>query len=100
MEENQQKTKYFVYVRKSSESDERQLQSVDNQLREIKTVADNENLEIADQFTEEKSALKPNNRPQFDEMLCRSENGEANGILCWQSSRHTRKTKESGAIQQ
>jgi DNA invertase Pin-like site-specific DNA recombinase len=92
------KIKYFLYARKSSEGDDRQIQSIDDQVNRLKELAANLKLDIVKIYTEAKSAKKPNNRPLFDEMLKRIENGEANGILCWQINRLSRNPIDSGKI--
>ncbi len=90
--------KYFLYARKSSESEDRQVQSIDDQINRLKKVADDLGLHIKKIYTESKSAKKPNNRPIFDEMIERIENGEAEGILCWQINRLSRNPIDSGKL--
>jgi len=97
--ENREKIKYFLYARKSSESEDRQIQSIDDQINRLKQLAGDLHLDIKKIYTEAKSAKKPNNRPLFDEMMQRIENGEANGILCWQINRLSRNPIDSGKIQ-
>jgi len=92
------KIKYFLYARKSSESEDRQVQSIDDQVNRLKRVASDLNLDIKEVYTEAKSAKKPDNRPVFDEMIQRIEKGEANGILCWQINRLSRNPIDSGKI--
>ncbi len=99
MKQDGEKTKYFVYARKSSESEDRQVQSIDDQVNRLKQVASALSLGVIDTITEAKSAKKPNNRPLFTEMLRRLEKGEANGILCWQLNRLSRNPVDSGEIQ-
>ena len=91
--------KYFLYARKSSESEDRQVQSIDDQISNLKKLADNNSLKITKVFKESKSAQKPDNRPIFKEMISKIENGEANGILCWQINRLSRNPIESAIIQ-
>lgn len=93
------KIKYFLYARKSSESEDRQVQSIDDQTNRLKILATDLKLNIKEILVESKSAKKPNNRPIFDEMLKRIENGEANGILCWAINRLSRNPIDSGKIQ-
>ncbi|MEK9165535.1 MAG: recombinase family protein [Patescibacteria group bacterium] len=90
--------KYFLYARKSSESEDRQVQSIDDQINRLKQLASDLNLEIKKNYTEAKTAKKPNNRPVFDEMIQRIENGEADGILCWQINRLSRNPIDSGKL--
>ena len=98
MNQETKKIKYFVYARKSSESEDRQVQSIDDQTNRLKKLAADLNLDIKKTYTEAKSAKKPNNRPLFDEMMQRIEDGEANGILCWQINRLSRNPIDSGKL--
>ena len=98
MTQNNQKIKYFLYARKSSESEDRQVQSIDDQINRLKQLATGLNLDIKKIYTEAKSAKKPNNRPIFEEMMQRIENGDADGILCWQINRLSRNPIDSGKI--
>lgn len=98
MRQDNPKIKYFLYARKSSESEDRQVQSIDDQVNRLKQLASDYNLEIKKIFTEARSAKKPDNRPLFDEMMERIENGEADGILCWQINRLSRNPIDSGKI--
>lgn len=72
--------KYFVYARKSTDSEERQVLSIEAQLAELKEFATKEKLEIASSLCEAKTAKEPG-RTVFGEMLERIEKGEAQGIL-------------------
>jgi len=98
MEQKNSKIKYFLYARKSSESEDRQVQSIEDQTNRLKQLASDLNLDIKKIYTEAKSAKKPNNRPLFDEMIQRIENGEADGILCWQINRLSRNPIDSGKL--
>lgn len=98
MKEKAEKIKYFLYARKSSESEDRQVQSIDDQMNRLKKLSADLGLDIKKIYTEAKSAKKPDNRPLFDEMLRRIEKGEANGILCWQINRLSRNPIDSGKI--
>ena len=98
MKQEQNKIKYFLYARKSSESEDRQVQSIDDQVNRLKKFASDFNLDIKKTYTEAKSAKKPNNRPLFDEVIQRSESGEADGILCWQINRLSRNPIDSGKL--
>ncbi len=96
-QEQKNKT-YFLYARKSSESEDRQVQSIDDQIDRLKELANRLGLNIKEVFTESKSAKKPDYRPIFSDMLQRIEGGEANGILCWQINRLTRNPVDAGKI--
>ena len=93
-----EKINYFLYVRKSSESEDRQVQSIDDQVNRLSDLSRNLGLHIKEVFQESKSAKKPNNRPIFDKMIEKIENGEASGIICWQINRLSRNPIDSGKI--
>ena len=54
-----QKLSCFIYARKSSESEDRQVASIPAQLEELKKLATQHDLTIADIFIEERSAKEP-----------------------------------------
>ena len=89
--------KYFIYARKSSESEDRQMASIDSQVDELKKLAKDLNLEIIDILQESQSAKGPG-RPIFNEMLVRISKGEATGILCWKLNRLARNPIDGGQI--
>jgi len=88
----------YIYARKSSESEDRQVQSIEDQVNRLKELANSLGITIKDVLTEAKSAKKPYCRPVFDDMLKRIEKGEADGILCWQINRLSRNPIDSGTI--
>ncbi len=90
---------YFIYARKSSENDERQIQSIDDQIGSLKSLAEDYHLNVLKIFEERKSAKDPYKRLEFLEMMKRIEDGEANGILCWKYDRLTRNPLEDGKLQ-
>ncbi|MEI7741275.1 MAG: recombinase family protein [bacterium] len=92
------KIKYFLYARKSSESDDRQVQSIDDQINRLKEFAKTLNLDVKEIITEAMSAKKPSARPIFTKMMERIQKGEAQGILCWQINRLSRNPVDSGMI--
>ncbi len=95
---NKEKIKYFLYARKSSEDETRQIQSIDDQISRLKDIAKNKKLHIVEIFQESKSAKKPNNRPAFSEMVKRIKAGEAKGILCWNMNRLCRNPIDGGTV--
>lgn len=57
-------SRYFVYVRKSTDENKRQLLSLDGQTRELRDLAAREQLTIVD-FLEEMIELKQHPPPAF-----------------------------------
>ena len=90
--------KYFLYARKSTDVEDKQVQSIEGQLAELRHLAKRENLPIAEEFIEKRSAKKPG-RPVFNDMLRRIERGEAQGIICWKIDRLARNPVDGGQIQ-
>lgn len=96
-QKNAQPVKYFVYARKSSESEDRQVQSIESQIEELDKLAERHGVEIVETFTESMSAKAPG-RPEFSKMMNRIEKGEADGIICWKMNRLSRNPIDSGRI--
>jgi len=89
--------KYFLYIRKSTDEDDRQVLSLEAQETELKEFALRENLPIAATFRESQTAKEPG-RPIFNDMLKRMESGEAEGILAWHPDRLARNSIDGGRI--
>jgi hypothetical protein len=89
--------KYFLYVRKSTDVEDKQVLSVEAQLVELKEYAAKYDLRVVDTFIEKRTAKKPG-RSVFNEMLSRISAGEANGILSWLPDRLSRNSIDSGQI--
>lgn len=90
--------KYFMYCRKSSEEETKQVQSLDTQVRILSDFAKQTNLEIVEIIREKKSAKDDGNRPLFSKMLQRVEKGEADAILVIHTDRLARNLIEAGQI--
>ena len=89
--------KYFLYTRKSSESEERQILSLESQLAELHAYAEKEHLTIVEEFSEAMTAKQPG-RPIFNEMVARLEQGDANGIIAWHPDRLARNSVDGGRL--
>lgn len=89
--------KYFLYARKSTEDDDRQVMSIEAQLFELREFARKENLEILAEFQESKGAKTPR-REVFGKMMTRIEAGEAQGILAWHPDRLARNSIDGGRV--
>src|SRR3989338_7667155 len=89
---------YFLYARKSTDVEDKQVLSIEAQLNELRVLAKKENLTITQEFIEKRTAKMPG-RPIFNEMVKRIEKGEAEGIICWKLDRLARNPVDGGQIQ-
>ena len=89
---------YFLYCRKSTDVEDKQVLSIDAQLSELRALAVRESFTIKAEFIEKQSA-KTLGRPVFTEMMRRIEKGEALGIICWKLDRLARNPVDGGQIQ-
>ena len=81
--------KFFLYARKSTDVEDKQVLSIEAQIAELRAFAKQNNLNVVDIFIEKQSAKIPG-RPIFGEMLERIEKDEADGILAWHPDRLAR----------
>ncbi len=88
---------YIIYCRKSSESEDRQVMSLDAQEQELLKIAQRSGLKIHSIMRESKSA-KTLGRPLFAQMLGLLSSGEVQGILCWKIDRLARNFYDGGQI--
>jgi len=88
---------FFIYARKSTDEEDRQILSIDSQLRELRNLAEKENLNVIKEFIESKTAKEPA-REIFNEMLSLIEKGEAGGIISWHPDRLARNSIDGGRI--
>jgi DNA invertase Pin-like site-specific DNA recombinase len=90
--------RYFIYCRKSSEAEDRQVASIESQLTTLKrTFGDRYDIEVVGIYEESFSAKAPG-RPQFGEMLGRIERGDAEGIIAWAPDRLARNSIDGGQL--
>ncbi|MFA5000761.1 MAG: recombinase family protein [Candidatus Paceibacterota bacterium] len=90
--------KYVLYARKSTESEERQILSIDSQVKEMLQLAERDNLEIVDIRREAHSAKDSGQRPIFKELLEDIRQGRFNGILTWAPDRLSRNAGDLGSV--
>jgi site-specific DNA recombinase len=93
--------RYRLYARKSTDTEDKQVQSLDDQIKYMTEIAEREGLHIVgDPIDESKSAKRPNVRPKFTALLQEIEDGKIDGIICWKLDRLSRNPTDSGRIQQ
>lgn len=90
--------RYLIYARKSTESEDRQVQSIDDQIAVLRRLAQQRGLVVTEELVESKSAKDPAARPVFARLLDEIEAGRAQGILCWNINRLSRNPVDSGTL--
>jgi site-specific DNA recombinase len=88
---------YVLYARKSSESEDRQVLSIDSQIDELKALAVRSEFTIAETRFEAHSAKAPG-RPVFNLMLDDIEHGKVDGIVVWHPDRLSRNSMDTGRL--
>lgn len=92
------KIKYVLYARKSTESEERQVLSIDSQVKEMLELAEREELEVVEIRRESHSAKESGQRPVYKEILEDIRRGRFNGILTWAPDRLSRNAGDLGSV--
>lgn len=92
------KVKYCLYARKSTESEERQVLSIDSQINEMLKLAERDGLEIVAMKRESHSAKETGQRPVFNEIVEEIKEGKFNGILTWAPDRISRNAGDLGKV--
>ncbi len=90
--------RYIIYCRKSSESDERQIQSLPDQINTLAPFARTQGFELYGEPLQESKTAKIPGRPFFDLLIQKVEDGLANGIVLLNPSRLSRNTVDTGRI--
>ena len=92
------KIKYCLYARKSTESEERQVLSIDSQIKEMLQLTDREGLEVVTMKRESHSAKETGQRPIFNEIIEELKQEKFNAILTWAPDRISRNAGDLGKI--
>jgi len=92
------KVAYCLYARKSTESEEQQVLSIDSQIKEMIKIAERDGLEIAEIRKESHSAKATGQREVFNELIKDIRGGKFSGILTWAPDRLSRNAGDLGAL--
>lgn len=92
------RVRYCLYARKSTESEERQVLSIDSQIKEMLQLAEREGLDVVEIKRESRSAKETGQRPIFNEIVEEIKQGKFSGILTWAPDRISRNAGDLGKI--
>lgn len=90
--------RYVMYCRKSSESDERQIQSLPDQITNLTKLVKAQGLNLVGEVLQESRTAKIPGRPIFGQVIQTIEDGKANGIVLLNPSRLSRNTVDTGRV--
>jgi site-specific DNA recombinase len=97
-----EKRRYVIYLRKSTDDEQKQVRSLDDQRDEcIRLARDVLKIRVPkeeDIFEESASAKISGNRPIFDELLQGFRTGKYHGLIAWSPDRISRNMKEAGEV--
>jgi DNA invertase Pin-like site-specific DNA recombinase len=94
----QSEFRYCLYARKSTESEEMQVLSIDSQIKEMLQIAERDNLTIVEIKKESHSAKEAGTRPVFNELVTNIHDGKFNAILTWAPDRISRNAGDLGRV--
>ena len=96
-ENNFTKNRYILYARKSTESEDRQVASIQDQIDVMTDVSKELGLKIVEVMSESSTGFHIG-RKAFNAMLEKISNNEADGIIVWKLSRLSRNPDDAGRI--
>lgn len=91
-------SRYIMYCRKSTESDEKQIQSLPDQITNLTALVRQKGLQLVGEPLQESKTAKKPGRPIFDLIIQKIEAGLVNGIVLLNPSRLSRNTIDTGRI--
>lgn len=91
--------RYVIYARKSSESEEKQIRSLGDQITECRDFAARMGLKVVEPpIAESESAKEPDIRPKFRAMHEALKHGDYEGVIAWHPDRLARNMKDAGEV--
>ncbi len=96
-----EKRRYVIYLRKSTDDEDKQVRSLDDQRDEcIRLARDVLKVTVREEdiFEESASAKVSGNRPIFDDILQGFRTGKYHGLIAWSPDRISRNMKEAGEV--
>jgi DNA invertase Pin-like site-specific DNA recombinase len=87
--------RFILYLRKSSDSEDKQVASIPQQRKELTEFAKREGLRIVAIISETHTAFEPG-RPEFGRMMQMIDDNKADAILAWNATRISRNSVDGG----
>ncbi|MFA6076596.1 MAG: recombinase family protein [Candidatus Paceibacterota bacterium] len=98
MKKQDEKIKYGEYLRKSSEDEDRQINSIEDQQRELDAIALKEKLNIVIKYPGESQSAHHPGRSIFADAIKDIELGKINALFVWHANRLSRNPIDTGMI--
>jgi DNA invertase Pin-like site-specific DNA recombinase len=89
---------YGIYARKSSESEDKQIQSIERQIEELLELQHREQFLVYDSPIEESKSAFSIGREGFNKLVKLTKTGKINAWLCWHANRLSRNPVDAGII--
>ncbi len=89
---------FGTYRRKSEEDKKRQILSLDDQERELKTLQKEQGFRVVVWYPGESRSAHKRGRPVFGDMIQDIEDGKINAIMVWSVNRLSRNALDAGAL--
>lgn len=102
-----EKRRYVIYLRKSTDDEDKQVRSIEDQFDECKALASRMGLDpekipvVTEKLSARKSSTyvpKSKKRVQFDEMLEGFRIGKYHGLISWSPDRLSRNMRDAGEV--
>jgi len=90
--------KYCLYARKSTEAEDKQVLSIESQVKEMLVLAEKDSLKVVDIKRESHSSKEVGQRDIFNQMLTEIKEGKYNAILTWAPDRLSRNAGDLGSM--
>jgi site-specific DNA recombinase len=98
MKKQTDKEVYGIYYRKSSESEDRQAQSIPDQIRDTEALVHREKLIVGKRYPGESQSAHSPGRPVFAELINDINAGKINSVLVWHANRLARNPVDAGSL--